>query len=409
MLPRIIYTFALLFAHSLFSSTTNIYCSNPEGDDLNLADRGNRIENCISLSISESDFVKIKGTDGTEISLGNALVIINGDTLESEKISTRGGTSLLFRRKSFSFSLKSGVAFRHGERKESLKKFYALSLSMDKDYFCNRLAFEMMERIRLFGLFYSFSEFRINGKTEGICMVVERPEDWAIKELKSPLIIRRGYDQKIDKMKISKVVEKSDAEKYKKHYSMIYKSLNNYEGEELYAKLSQWIDLENYMKWLSFNYIVHNGDYTDEVFLYIDPAVNKYKVIPWDYDDLFATSPHEGRTESRKLLGNKFLFSSEDRLDIKIAEDPFLYKIYLSQLLETLNQLPSDTVKKVFENTYAELYPYFSDNDIICMSKYDSHSETNLPKLDSDMRSLFVQLISLNTFLKEYLKNQNSN
>ena len=376
----------------------------PEEICLNLSDRGKTIENSISFFTTESDYESLKITDGGKISLGNSKTIINGDTLVAEEVSTRGGSTLLFRRKSYSFSLKSQASFRHGERKETFKKFYALSLSMDKNYSSNRLAFEFLERIRLFGLFYSFSELHINGNCEGICMVIERPEDWAMKKKDSPLIIRRGYNESIDKMEYSKILEKSEAENFANYFKLIYKSLKKHEGEDLYKTLSQWIDLDNYMKWLAFNFLVHNGDYTDEVFLYIDPAINKFKIVPWDYDDLFLPAPHEGINKSRKILGDKLLFSSEDQLDIKIASDPYLYKIYLIQLKEVLELLPDETLKEVFENTYAELFPYYSDQEIISMSKFDSHKETNLSKLENDMRSLFNQLKQGNSFLSNYLK-----
>ena len=265
----------------------------------------------------------------------------------------------------------------------------------------------MLERIRLFGLFYSFSELHINGNCEGIYMVIERPEDWAMKKKNSPLILRRGYNESIDKIEYSKILEKSESENFANYFKLIYKSLKKYKGEDLYKTLSQWIDLENYMKWLAFNFLVHNGDYTDELFLYIDPAINKFRVIPWDYDDLFLPAPHEGKEESQKILGDKFIFSSEDQLDIKIATDPYLYKIYLIQLKEVLEQLPDETLKEVFENTYAELLPYYSDRELIRMSDFDSHRETNLSKLENDMRSQFNQLKLNNNYFLNYLKSRN--
>ena len=396
-----------LFASLIIDAVSGNCLFMTGGDELNLVDKGNKIENSISFFTSASNYESLKTIDGDKIFLKNLKVIINGDTLISEEINTRGGSTLLFRRKSYSFSLKSEVTFRHAERKETFRKFYALSLSMDKNYSSNRLAFEMLEKIRLLGLFYSFCELHINGNDEGICMVVERPEDWAMNKKNSPLIIRRGYNERIDKMQYSKIIEKSEAENYKDYFKLIYKSLNKYEGEELYKTLSQWIDLDNYMKWLSFNFIVRNGDYTDEVFLYIDPSINKFNIIPWDYDDLFLPAPHEGMHESRKILGDKLIFSSEDKLDIKIASDPYLYKIYLTRLRETLDQLPSDTIRAIFENTYAELYPYYSASEIISMSKFDSHKDTNLSKLGNDMRSLFDQLKTVYAFYINHLKSLN--
>lgn len=373
-------------------------------DDLNLTDRGMTIENSISFFITEADYESLKITDGGKISLANTLTIINRDTLSSEEINSRGGSTLLFRRKSYSFSVKSGASFLHGECKEKLRKFYALSLSMDKNYCRNRLSFEMMKKIGLFSLFYSFGELHINGNSEGICMVIERPEDWALKKKNSPFVIRRGYNHTIDKMGFGKINEKSEASNYTNYINLIYKSLKKHDGEELYNALSQWIDLENYMKWLAFNFLVHNGDYTDEVFLYIDPELKKFKIIPWDYDDLFLPAPHEGKAESYKILGEKLIFSSEDKLDIKIATDPYLYNIYLRQLKEILEQLNTETLKEVFENTYAELYPYYSDNELISMSKFDSHKETSLSALENDLGSLFEQLKATYSVYLDYLR-----
>jgi spore coat protein H len=379
----------------------------PDENELNLTDKGRTIENSISFFTAEADYENLKVTDGVKISLGNCKTIINGDTLSAEEISTRGGSTLLFRRKSYSFTLKSEATFHHGKKEETFKKFYALSLSMDKNYSSNRLAIGMMKKIGLIDLFYSFGEMHINGNCEGICMVIERPEDWAMKKKNSPLIIRRGYNHTIDKMECSKILEKSEAEKFENHYKLIYKTLKKHNGEELYNTLNQWIDMDNYMKWLAFNYLVRNGDYTDEVFLYIDPEINKFKIIPWDYDDLFLPSPHEGKEERRRILGDKLIFSSEDQLDIKIATDPYLYRRYLIQFREALEQLSVETLKEAFENTYAELYPYYSDNEIISMSKYDSHKETSLPRLEKDLKTLFEQLKSTYSYYLEYLKSIN--
>jgi spore coat protein H len=404
VLPTVKFFLSLL-ALTLLAGYGSVRCIFiTDENELNLTDRGKRIENSIAFLTSKPHYENLKITDGTKFSLGKCQTIINGDSLSAEDISTRGGSTLQFRRKSYSFTLTSDATFYHGKRIEKLKKFYALSLSMDKDYSSNRLAYEMMKKTGLFDLFYSFGEVHINGNCEGICMIIERPEDWALKKKNSPFIIRRGYNQAIDKMEFSKLVDRSEAQNFENYFKLIYKSLKKSSGEELYKTLSQWVDLDNYMKWLAFNFLVRNGDYTDEVFFYIDPGINKFRIIPWDYDDLFLPSPHEGREESREILGNKMIFSSEDKLDVKIATDPYLYKKYLVQLRETLEQLPASTLKEVFENTYAELYPYYSVNEIISMSKSDSHKETSLSNLKNDLGALYTQLITVYAFYLDNLK-----
>ena len=396
--------FSLLLFSIVIILNSNGQTAQLNDDKLNLTDLGREIENSVSFNLTNLNYEQIKATSGQKVSVKATTLIINGDTLEPTEIKTRGKSTLYFRRKSYSFSLKSEASFRHGERVESFKKFYVVSLSMDKHYSSNRLAFGMMEAAKLFDLFYSYCELRINGNSEGICMIIERPEDWAMKKKGSPVIIRRGYNNSIDKIKTDKKTESEKAKKYKSYFRQIYRSLNKYEGEELYKTLSNWLDMNLYMKWLAFNFFVRDGDYTDEVYFFVDPLSDKFSIIPWDYDDLFSIAPHEGNVENRKILVDKLFFSTEDLLDKKIVTDPYLYKIYLIQLGELMQQLSPGVIKSVFENTYAELYPYYSNNEIISQSKYDRYKDSDLLTLKSDMLVLYEQLIFYRNIYLKYLE-----
>ncbi len=399
------YVFSIILMS--FLAISNCHCQKivSVNDTLNLTDLGRRIENSVSFNTANLNYKKTR--IGQKFNMNATRLIINGDTLEPVRISIRGQTTLYFRRKSYSFSLKSHASFRRGERTESLKRFYLIGLTMDKYYIRNRLAFEMMEEAQLFNLFYSFCELRINNESEGICMVIERPEDWALKKKDSPLVIRRGYDNNIRKIKTGKRAEGNNISSYKADFRQIYRSLNKHQGEDLYKTLSTWLEMDVYMKWLAFNFFVRNGDYTDEAFFYLDPATNKFSIIPWDYDDLFSAAPHEGNiVENRKILGGKLVFSIEDLLDKKIATDPYLYKKYLIQFEELMNQLSPEVIKRDFENTYAELYPYYSNNEIINKSRLDRYKDANLKNLNVEMLSLYQQLVTNRYIYLDYLKRQ---
>lgn len=392
-----------LFLQFLYTNS-NSQPVQTNSDTLNLTDRGRKIENSISLFISRSDYRAIKATTGGKVTAKPLTLIINGDSINANVVNTRGQTTLMYRRKSFSFDLKSKVQFRHGEKAESFKRFFALSLSMDRNYCNNRLAFEMMDTLGLFSLFYSYCELRINGQNEGIYMIVERPEDWALKKKDSPLLIRRGYEHNMDKIATGKIIEKGETKKYCNYYSQIYRCLNKYDGEVLCKNISVWLDLDFYMKWLAFNYLVRNGDYTDEVYFYFDPGINKFSIIPWDYDDLFLSAPHEGNIENKRLSGDRFIFSGEDLLDEKIASDTYLHSIYLNEFTKMLNQLSPEVLKRIFESTYAELYPYYSTNEIISMSEYDAYKYANFERLQNDMFALYNQLRFSRDFYMENLR-----
>lgn len=397
----LVFIFQGLFLNSSYSQTSAI-------ESLNLTNPGRIIENTISMVITDSQYDALRSTTGEKIDVSTGLIIINGDTIKPEEISTRGQTTLMFKRKSLSFKLKSEAIIRHGNKTDSLKKFSLLNLSMDQYYCRNRLAFEMMERIGIFSLFYSFCDLRINGRSEGIFMIIERPEDWAIRKEYSPLVMRRGYGHQINETKSNKKTERTEVKKYRGYYTQIYKSLRKFNGEELYNVLSDWIDMDSYMKWLAFNFFVQNGDYSDEVFFYIDPKIKKYRIIPWDYDDIFANAPHEGKAQRNKAIGDKLLFSSEDNLDKKIASDPYLYKVYLSKFKEVLEELSPVLLKQVFENSYAELYPFYADNEIISNSEFDVYKDANIDTLKSYLLATYLREIGYRVHYMKYLEDQNN-
>ncbi len=384
----------VLLSWMLLISVARSQTVQPDKERLDLSGSVRVIENSISFKTTNYTYEDISNTAGEKLRIRATDLIINGDTLEPAELRTRGKSTLFMRRKSLNFSLKEEAIFNHGDKTKELKKFYAVSLSMDRNYCRNRLAFEMMDKSGLFKLFYAFGELRINGHSEGIYMIIERPEDWAMKKKDSPLVLRRGFNNEIDKIKPARETGKEESSRYRENFRQIYRALSKYEGEELYNILSQWLDMNAYMKWLAFNFFVRNGDYTDEVYFYVDPAIRKFSIIPWDYDDIFAATPHEKDIESIKSLGGKLFFSTEDILDRKIVNDPFLYKVYLDVFMELMNQLSPDVIKKVFENTCAELQPYYLDNDIISNSRYDLRGETNLSLLKDNLSELYLYLLA---------------
>jgi spore coat protein H len=363
------------------------------GNDLDFSNTSKEIENKIILEMSGTEYENLIAITGERLNVKVRNLEINGSPFEPQEIHTRGKSTLNFKRKSLGFDLTSSATFHHGIQTKKLKKFDLLSLSMDKYYIRNRLAFQMMEQLDLFHLFYTFSEFKINGISEGIYLVVERPQDWALYYKKSPLVIRRGYNHSIDKIKLNKNADKKESKQYVDSFRQIYKTLPKYQGEELYQMLSERIDVENYMRWLAFNYFVHNGDYADEVYFYVDPSISKFRIIPWDYDDIFAKAPHEGKDIAEKILGDKLIFSTEDALDLKIANDPYLYARYLDILEELMTALTPEVLKQTFEETHADLYPYYSRIEIISHSQYDYFKYADIEKLKKELSLVYQWLL----------------
>jgi len=336
---------------------------------------------------------QIKTIDGNKVYLNNLQVIWNGDSAFAKDIHTRGQTTLNYVRKSYSITLDKKAKIEYSGDSKKMKHLYGLSLTMDKNYINNRLAYGLMSNIGLSGLFYAYGEIRINDSSEGIYLFIERPQDWATKSQNSPFIIRRGYNHKIAKLYTVDDLDKNKEKTYKSNYRGIYSAIKEYQGEELYTQLTKYLDLEMYMQWLAFNYFVHNGDYTDEVYFYINPKDEKFKIIPWDYDDMLSAFPHEGFDKRNAILESKHLFSSEEVLDRVIAKDDYLYALYLEQLNKVLDQLNPEILQKELENIYCELYPFYTNTEIIGQSRYNQFPNANLETLEIEIRSLFEKLV----------------
>jgi spore coat protein H len=205
--------------------------------------------------------------------------------------------------------------------------------------------------------------------------------DYVFKTLKLPVLIRRGYNQKIDKIALGKEQTKNDYKRYKKEFKHLYTLCKQYRGTTLADSLEKHLDLEEYMQWLAFNRLVRNGDYTDEVYFYFDTVKNKFRIVPWDYDDLFSIHPHEGIEERKKTEGGSLIFSSEDLLDKTIIRHIYLYRKYIEELNEMCDRLNNECILEKLRNTYCSVLPYYMDKAVLETTRYDKYGLTNTHKL----------------------------
>ena len=224
---------------------------------------------------------------------------------------------------------------------------YLLGLAMDQNYIHNYLAFTLMEVLDLFKLTFSYCKVVINDETRGIYLITERQRDYA--------------------------------------------HCRKYSGHALYDSINSHMDLDQYMKWLAFNFLTRNSDYTDEIYMYIDPADNRLRIIPWDYDDVFSEQPHEGNTTRRKVPGGKFNFSSEDRLDRVTITDEYLYTEYLHQLSDVIDILNDTNLQALINETYCMVYPYYLDDAILQTTRHDKYGPTSLANLNATLVNMLNQ------------------
>ncbi len=331
---------------------------------------------------------------GDELSFTDVPFEINHVSGIAREIKVRGTTSIYYRRKSFNVKPDKRYLFYSDRNTDTLsfKKFYAISLNMDKDYARNTLAYHILN---IFGLNipdHCFASLYLDGSCEGIYMACYPPSDFAIQRCGSPMVLRRGYNAKIRKT-YGDNRNSSDGNELKNKFKWLYgNQIRKYQGQALYDSISSRLSLTEYFDWLIFNDIFKNGDYTDEVYFYWNPVSEKFNIIPWDFDDLMMEYPHEGNIARNKNLKNKFIFSCEDRLDAAMAGDPYIYHIYLLEYKHLLEILTAEKLKKVLKEIYNELLPYYMVQEMILPSVYDKYGPTNLAKLKYDLVDIYKEI-----------------
>ena len=342
----------------------------------------------MELEMPSKLYEKIIASRGQDLDLENTTLKFRGDTVSINEAHLHGQSTLYFERKSYSIDAKKKIKLCKGC--EGLGDFYLVSLSMDRNYYHNRLSFDLLNSLGLFDLQYAYSELKINGKSQGIYLILQRPQDWALKDQNSPYIVRRGRDHLVDRERVQKDTDKETKKKYRDQFLSIYKFINQHSGEDLHKKINEVMHLEDYMRWLAFNYIIKCGDYSDELYFYADPQSKRFRIIPWDYDDIFKTHPHEGIKERNLKLGpSSLIFSSEDKLDVKIANDPYLYAEYLKHFQSVFEQLSSDKLEKVLINIYSDLSPLFKSKPILEAASKDGY-QTSTKILRSELNTVYI-------------------
>lgn len=299
---------------------------------------------------------------------------ISGEPVEVEEMKTRGKSSAFFYRKSFNVQLKDAYSFKGPGGKKKMKHFYLLAQAMDTHYFRNHFAFSMMRELGVADFYFQYAELSINGHSEGIYLVIERPYDVALRDQDAPVVYRRLESRRIDKEKSGKKVPKSLLKKSKKAFLSIPDFCHNLTGDALYDSLSSHLDLDDYFSWLAFNYWAMNGDYTDEVCYYIQPDHRplRFGIVPWDFDDLLTQAPHEGMDLRNRRLGDALIYSSEDLLDRTIAADSVVYGHYLEHFRAIFPKMTDPRyLQMLFNQIYLELAPFYANPDNYTISSHD--------------------------------------
>lgn len=351
-----------------------------------------------NFTVTEAQRQMINESRGKEYLITNPVpsLSFSNKTYFLDKFEIRGESTLDFYRKGFGVNMDDKITlFNPDEQSErKYEEFKLLAMVYDYTYIENCVSVGLLKKVDLWPVNSFFTEVRLNNQTQGLYHFIEDPVEYFIEQKDATIIIRRGYDHVVKSYTSNRNIG-SDPQKSIARFRKIYSDIVTYSGRQLFDTLSACMDLQQYFTKLSIDMLLKNGDYTDEIFFYTKTVNDRevFGVFPWDYDDIFAELPHEigkswavgtvfghrqyNRTEDVVAdVGFRLMFSIEDDLDYKIVRDNFLYQQYLKTLRSVMEKIDIKALDDVFDYTLEHIGPFYSNDEIIKLSKYDVN-ETN--------------------------------
>lgn len=334
--------------------------------------------NTIELSVSSNDLAHYKDKPEKYEFAGVQLKLNGQQVFNTEEMETRGQGSIAYFRKNFGLKLDQPM---HLGRVES-KKINLLSLSADAGYISSRLGLMTAELLKVgTALPIEYVEVMINGKSNGLYAVVEKPKSAMSK---SPYVVRRGYRSRFihEEADASKKLTADQIQQIKAAADSIYEDIATKKGETLFNSLKSKMDIDAYMRWMAMNSLYTNGDFPDEIFFYVDGELYKqgriyFRTTPWDFDDLFK-SMHAVATNSTEAAKpenlNSILYSYEDRLDRSFSPaNTYMYEQFKATVRDVItNHLTQVTTDSLLKQIHSDIAEYLANPAILQMSAKDS-------------------------------------
>lgn len=342
--------------------------------------------NHIDLKIAKTDEARYPKTEKPYIFKDVELKV--GETAWQEgKLKTRGQSCLGAPRRCFKVEGTQKVSFTNKDKTWKVKKFNLVSMWQDHGYINHVIGLGLSKKIGLKSYNYQFSTVSINGKPNGLYLVVQRPS----KTLKnSPWFGRRRSVGSIEAKKYREDKAAGIKEnRFETAYYEMYDILNDRKfkkRKDAYSFFKSRMDIDSYFRLLALHSLVKNGDYTDELFFYaVNPAKTGgkiyFKILPWDFEDLFAP-PHDmhtgenGKWRNKKYFKRTILYSFEDPLDQGLAMNKYFYKSFVPKAKEVLNvKITDKVIDEVVDDIKAKITPYLRKTEFLKMSRLDEGSD----------------------------------
>lgn len=194
----------------------------------------------------------------------------------------------------------------------------------------------------LFTSKFRFIEFIIDGKTQGIYMLVEKNKEELARDLaRVSAVMRRQYPSGGNDAFEVLYSNSTDLTAPANRYKAFAMEIAPLSGDALVTSLRNHMDLDQYMRYLGNQSVLRSGDYIDELYLIGSEQANgqggigeTYRFMAWDPEGY--TACHSGGANAY-TDPNGLAYCAEGRLDFKILPDAKVYAMFVDKLEASMN------------------------------------------------------------------------
>ncbi|MBI4510670.1 MAG: CotH kinase family protein [Deltaproteobacteria bacterium] len=278
------------------------------------------------------------------------------------KAHLRGRGSLHCERKSYSVNLDGNLP-RHIMPGAATDEFLLMSMCWDEAYIQAFTAFQLLAPLDLFPPKFDYVELVIDGESQGVYLLVEKPKDTLLGIHARPrALLRRRHDGEGRPPELRYLVK--GWEDVISDYDALAEQPDRTTGKALIAEVSRRMDLSQYLRWVAIMSVLRNGDYGDEVFFLSTERHGEprsyFTIMAWDPDDILV------RIE---CSWQQFAFAdrwdlahcAEGTLDHAILGDPEIYKLYISHVERVLSLVTEQAFSAALETASSKLLSFLSE------------------------------------------------
>lgn len=217
----------------------------------------------------------------------------------------------------------------------------------------------------LFFLKRRFVEVVIDGRTQGIYILMEKPQDELRRDTaRTTAVMRRQYPAGSNDV-FEVTYSSTDLAAPASRYQAFFTRITPLSGAELISELRNQLDLDQYLRYLANQSIFRSGDYIDEAFFFASEQANglgavgeTYRVMTWDPEGY--TTCHGGGALAYPDANN-LAYCAEGRLDHKLLSDPQVYALFVDKLERGLSgRLSRERMAAMLEQNRLQLQSLLS-------------------------------------------------